>query len=418
MKKIFIAFVILLFKLSASAQSADTLKTDLDILRAQSSPTADLLSFSTTDIQRPTDVSAFMLSLQTASSGFSKLPSSYAVDIAPFWLTRQNGKTDFTTKGLNESSFKSVFKQTFVVSLGFRNPDSTTKSFNKNNAYSAFGFKFSFCRGHYDDSTQIVLTEIQEKQAAIVHYYHDRSLLIQKDSQYMRVKHLRDSLYLLYKNTLDSPHPNLQKAQSDLDSLGHLKIEKESLDSAMHEGDSLWVQNNKRLKDLQRIASKFKIARVGFFWDMAGGLSLEYVNKTFSNSNVYNAGLWTTTGYNTDAGWGWYGIARYLFNPKKIYADDEGVLNQADLSTFDFGGRILYSHPQSRFSVSAEAIYRSVLNAHTIDPSWKVVANAEYNLPNNKLLTFSFGRDFDGSITKDGNLIAALTLLVGLGNKR
>jgi hypothetical protein len=36
----------------------------------------------------------------------------------------------------------------------------------------------------------------------------------------------------------------------------------------------------------------------------------------------------------------------------------------------------------------------------------------------NKRLTFTFGRDFDSTITKGGNLIAAFTLLAGFGNKR
>jgi hypothetical protein len=44
--------------------------------------------------------------------------------------------------------------------------------------------------------------------------------------------------------------------------------------------------------------------------------------------------------------------------------------------------------------------------------------NADYALFKNQKLTFSFGRDFDGTISKDGNLIAALTLIAGFGNKR
>ncbi|MFZ1694551.1 MAG: hypothetical protein WAT74_15245, partial [Flavobacteriales bacterium] len=53
-----------------------------------------------------------------------------------------------------------------------------------------------------------------------------------------------------------------------------------------------------------------------------------------------------------------------------------------------------------------------------VNPGWRMVLNAQYAFMPNRLLTFSFGRDFDGAVTKDGNLIAALNLLVGLGNKR
>jgi hypothetical protein len=47
-----------------------------------------------------------------------------------------------------------------------------------------------------------------------------------------------------------------------------------------------------------------------------------------------------------------------------------------------------------------------------------VVANADYALAANQKLIFSFGRNFDGTITKEGNLVAALTVLFGFGTSR
>ena len=407
MKKTILIISFFLIRSIGFCQLNDTLKTDLDVLRAPNSPAASLLSFSTSDIEKPSDLSSFMLSLQNASSSFSKLPSNYAVDLAPFWLARQNGKTDFTTKGLNESSTKQIFKQSFVVSIGFRNPDSTDNNFNKNNAYSAFGFKFSILRGKYDTKTQKTLNDIGDMQNAIVDSVHYKTLVMEKDADYLKLVEKRKDAFAANKednSSTDSTkhHKDYVDAQFALDAFVASYIAKINTD----------------FKNLQAIASKLKINRIGLFWDISGGISLEYVNKTFSNSNVYNSGLWTTFGYNTDAGWGWYGIGRYLYNPSKIYADDKGILNQKDLSTFDGGGRLLYSHPQSKFTISAEAIYRSVLNKNTISPSWKYVANAEYDVSKNQKLTFSYGKDFDGTITKDGNLVAALTFLVGLGNKR
>jgi hypothetical protein len=59
-----------------------------------------------------------------------------------------------------------------------------------------------------------------------------------------------------------------------------------------------------------------------------------------------------------------------------------------------------------------------VLTKNTIDPSWRWVLNAEYDIGNNQRLTFFFGRAFNGTTTKDGNVIAALNFLKGLGNRR
>ena len=73
---------------------------------------------------------------------------------------------------------------------------------------------------------------------------------------------------------------------------------------------------------------------------------------------------------------------------------------------------------KENLSFSAEAIYRSVLGKSVIDPSWRLVLNAEYNLGANRKLTFAFGRDFDGTISKAGNLIAAINFIAGFGNDR
>ena len=172
------------------------------------------------------------------------------------------------------------------------------------------------------------------------------------------------------------------------------------------------------LKRLEKEAASFKIERFGFFIDFAGGVSLEYINRTFNNSRVYNAGAWLTFGANYQNGLSVMGITRFLQNPGKVFADDQGVLKNQDVSTFDAGARIIYSAAGTRFSASTEAIYRSVLTKNTIDPSWRWVLNAEYDIGNNQRLTFFFGRAFNGATTKDGNVIAALNFLKGLGNRR
>ncbi|WP_449401612.1 hypothetical protein [Chryseobacterium wanjuense] len=65
--------------------------------------------------------------------------------------------------------------------------------------------------------------------------------------------------------------------------------------------------------------------------------------------------------------------------------------------------------------MSGECIYRSILNKSDYESSWKFLLNFEYEVAKNQRLTFSFGRDFDGEYKKDGNVIVALNLLIGLG---
>ena len=101
----------------------------LDLLKGPASPGSSLLGIAATDVEKPTDVSAFMPSLQSATNNFTALPANYAIDIAPYWLFKK--KTgDITTAGLSNSSGKNVFKQTFVLSFAIRNTDSTETDLN------------------------------------------------------------------------------------------------------------------------------------------------------------------------------------------------------------------------------------------------------------------------------------------------
>ncbi|SDH16673.1 hypothetical protein [Chitinophaga filiformis] len=171
-------------------------------------------------------------------------------------------------------------------------------------------------------------------------------------------------------------------------------------------------------ENLQRAAASFDGARSGFSWELAGGISSEFLNKQFNNSRVHNAGIWTTMGYTGKQGLAILGLVRFLHNPEKIFAKDNELNKMGSISTLDGGARAVYSPNGGRFNCSVEAVYRSVLSSNTIDPSWRLIFSADYSIFRNQKLTFSFGRNYDGIVTKDGNLVAALTLIAGLGNKR
>ena len=59
-----------------------------------------------------------------------------------------------------------------------------------------------------------------------------------------------------------------------------------------------------------------------------------------------------------------------------------------------------------------------VLNDNVIKPSWRLTFNAEYSVGVNQKITFAFGRDFNGTITKSGNLIAAINFIRGFGSTK
>jgi len=386
--------------ISARSQSIDTAKIRLDLLRAPSSPGANLLGFSVSDIEKPSDVSDFMLTLQSATNSNSLIPSNYAVDLAPFWIFRSKG---LTTDKFNTGKFAEVFKQTFVISAAIRNADSS-KDFDARNLYQSIGTKFSIIRGKLSNKAVSLLESVHELQAEIASGVNlSLSQKLEADSTYQSLKKNRQEKIA---EKMDPDHPEVLAISA--------KMEKR-----MEKIKSIILSSyDETLARLEKEAATFKVERFGFFIDFAGGISLEYINRTFNNSRVYNAGAWLTFGANYQNGFSLMGISRFLQNPKKVFADDLGVLKNEDVSTFDAGARIIYNHPGSRFSLSTEAIYRSILTKNTIDPSWRWVLNAEYDIGNNQRLSFFFGRAFNGATSTDGNVIAALNFLKGLGNQR
>jgi len=409
---------LLLTNVMLVAQQKDT-SQEFDLLKAPISPASNLLGFSQSDIDKPTDVSAFMTSIQTATNSFSQLPSNYAIDIAPYWLFKKNSLGDISTKGLSNSYGEKVLKQTLVLSFAVKNTDSVSNNFNPTSTYGAIGFRFSIYRGKYDSTTVSQLSKIAILQ--------QEKLALMKKNQMLVYENLPqeiDSLKQQRKNILVGFDTNDESPDNVL--LGELLLKKaEKLDSIIGAKIQILLDDNKDATQFEKIdskikqlASEFQLARVNFTWDIAGGISAEFRNKNFNNSKVYNSGIWTTFGYTWGKSGSLLGLIRYLYNPDKIFALDNQVNEIDNISTLDTGIRYIIGKSQSKFNCSIEAIYRSALSQDAINSSWRFIANADYAILKNQKLTFSFGRNYDGTTTKDGNLIAALGLVMGFGNNR
>jgi hypothetical protein len=402
---------LLLFLLCISLCSLAQDGVKLDLLKAPVSPASNLLGFATSDIDKPTDVSAFMLSLQTATQSFTKFPANYAVDIAPFLVN--NKHSDLTTTGLQSTDFKQVFKQTFVLSAAIKSPDSLETNFNAKSTYAAFGFKFSILRGNYDETTTNALNQISAMQDIMLKHLEaaTKKWKEKNDPEVQQLKLQRMQMTTGLTDPVELMKVVQSPAYRAIDSILSERLGNFSDEETKTVREDL---NNK----IKKIAADFQTSRVGFTWDFNAGLSGEFRNKKFNDSKMYNAGIWQTFGYTDKKGSSFLGLLRFQYNPDKVFAKDNAANDIGNISTFDAGARYIFSKAQSKFSCSAEAIYRSVLSSKTIDPSWRLILNADYAIFDNQKLTFSFGRNFDGTINKDGNLVAALGFLTGFGNKR
>jgi len=385
--------------LTAFAWAQENTEEGVDLLKAPSSPAAQLLNIAPNTIERPTDITSLWISVNNATDGLAKFPTNYAVDISPASLF--NSKM-ITLKDLNSSNTGNIMWQSFVVSAGIKQETDTLT----NNSFfkAAFGVKFSIFRPTWSKKTQGLYDEVTALQRKVTGKINVALEEVISDPNYIKLVEKRDSI-----------EDEESQAYKDADAAVN-----KMLATLMTEKRSERIAANAELQNqLKKKARSFHIERVGPFLDFAGGFSAQFPTNKFNYSLGDRSGAWLTGGYDGgEKSLSILAIARYLYQPESIFADSTGKMPTNKISTFDMGGRLLYSTKDELFSLSFESIYRSVLSKSIVKPSWKLNFSAEYDLGFNKKISISFGRDFDGMISKGGNLIAALHLITGFGNKK
>jgi hypothetical protein len=398
MKHVFTLILIVLSLCGISQVTIDT-SIKLDLLKSPASPAFNILGIATSDIERPTDLTSFALSLQEASNNFSGIPKSYAVEIAPFLLGRRKP----TLKEFKDNT--NAFKQSFLLSAGFTHmgPEGKEDVDSLKTTKFGFGIKFSIIRPKWSDATEKSYENLIAAQKLLMANYQSME---KENEKYQQLQLLREERRAL----------NLKKVKTKADTARidtlrvHMDILEQSINSYINQQLSASATSFELTK---KAANEMKNERKGFFLDFSGGFAYDFPDNTIGNGKLYRGGAWITGGNeNGNRGVTSMFIARYLYNPESIFADPNGILKEDNVSAFDAGARLLFS-AKARFTFSGEALYRSVLGNHDIDPSWRLVFNTEYDVGFNKKLTFSFGRDFDGTISKGGNLVAALNLIMG-----
>jgi hypothetical protein len=375
----------------------------LDLLKSPASPAFNILGISLNEVERPTDLSSFTLSLQEATNNFTTIPQSYAFQIAPFLLGKRKYSLLEFDKGDN------AFKQSFLISAGFTHmgPEGKEDVDSLKTTKIGLGLKFSIVRPHWSTTTRTAYRNLVAEQKKLLQAARDYE---KNHPKKMALETKKKRLKELEKDQL---------TQDEIAERQKLLQEISELDSEIFEGFTDELPSTEIYDKTKKAALAFKTERYGFFLDFSGGFALNFPDNRFNNSKAYRGGAWLTGGHeNGNQGISSLFIIRYLYHPESVFADPSGLLEGEDASTFDAGGKLLLDLSKENLSFSGEAIYRSVLGKSVIDPSWRLVLNAEYNLGANRKLTFAFGRDFDGTISKAGNLIAAINFIAGFGNDR
>lgn len=372
----------------------DSLTVDIDILKEIQSPAANLLGIANTDIAKPSDPSAFMLSLRQATSNFTQVPNNYAIDFAPVWVF--GGKNISATEFMSSKPKYSI-PQSLVVSFAINNDDVQDSTGARKNTALGLGFKFSILRGKVSQKTNENI---------------DQSLALMAS--------LNEEISEAYESL-----SSVNKTYND--AIGEMADPGTSSDRRSELTKIIEAEQGKMYKEAQSVVSKYSVKfkslgqnidfnREQFKLDFNGAMSINFADQIYENGEVNKVAAWLTGSYEWKSGLSVLGIARYLYNPDQGFLDDLGIMMVDDLSIFNFGGKLQYS--KNRFSSSFELLSQSSLNNDAVESGTKYLFNAQYKLDDNVVLSFVFGKDYDNMFTEQGNVISALNFLMGLGSKR
>ncbi|ROI02047.1 hypothetical protein EGI16_14250 [Chryseobacterium sp. G0240] len=382
---------------------------NVDLLKAPASPASNLLGIATSEINKPTDVTDLMLNLQDITSVF-KNQAGYALDLAPYWLFGKSTKS--LDNIIKDNKPSDVLKQTFVLSFAVKNTDSTSNKLPVNSVFTSIGFKFSLFRGNVDEKTLGKYESIKKLHRRIINGSKSSVEIVEADLEVMRIT---DQIETLIGKLKEGEEETLEikELKVKLDSLKKKKIAELEKDKP---SDVNNLSNN--VAAIKEVLQGFSMTRTGFLWDFAGGTSVQFRDKQFDNSRIYNAGIWTILGYAFQKSGTPLFLMRYMYNPKNEWVTTEDFNPQGNFSTFDAGVKYEYTPKDSKFTGSFEGLYRSFISGSDLKPTWKCVLNLNYEIFPNQHLTLSLGKDFDNNIIKKGNVIAGLSFLSGIGSKR
>jgi len=368
----------------------------VDLLREIQSPAANLLGISPTDIASPSDPSSFMVSLRQASNQLSSVPTNYAVDIAPFWMF---GSRNIDSNKFLSNEVKNNIPQSFVLSAAVNNDNVDNQAESIENTALGFGIKFSLLRGDLSDNSK---SDIEYIQNLLEERGEETAMLIQVERSTNQEWIDLNEEWLNVTDSISLEVINLLKLRERL----LLAQTQQKIEDHFNELD----------KKILAASSKLNVTRTGFKLDFNLASRFDFKDQVVENSELTSIAAWITASLESKKGLEILGIVRYLYNPNQNFINTEMMNSEADLSLLHSGLRLVYR--RDKLSLSLESILETAINDVSIENRYKYVFNTEYKITDNLKLSLSLGRDFDGFITKEGNVISALSFLVGLGNNR
>jgi hypothetical protein len=385
MKRTIYCVLLLVIHLIVHSQT-DTIpalkKVQLDLLSTPANPAFSIMSASPAEIVEPNTASEFYLSIQNASNNFSSIPNNYGFSITPYWFTRA-AKTlsfdeDFSTHQ------KAYFWRYLRLSAGVvKGSADNEKMWNY-----GLGAQTNILPGKVDKAKK-------EKYYNALRSYHNQ--YYKSFQEYLKYDPLFRELEAAQKNILKKISTSGGTDTSLISQYKKISNQKDYVQSLLSnqfemqnkfEDDSIDV--NAAFSDLEK--------RIGFKWDIAGGVACNVYDNLIDTINKVRAGFWTNFGWTlpvTKSGnyFDILGLARFLEIEDFHFTTEKAYFFVDKLFLIDMGVQVKYDY-NNRFSFLLEAIYRIPFD-NRLDNTYKINSQLQYKFNKNQLFFASFGNAFN-----------------------
>jgi len=377
----------------------------LDDLRLSGPPALAILGIAHASVARPNTPRALIASLVSATGSSGLVPSGYALETAPYWLSRHPALdldryyratlgdrlryfTAFSVATARSSARSDSIAPDARVSIAAR-----TLLVNGHPSRALLAVSDSMRKAQIDYITRYRRWETLKPAAGTV-ATHRRRLEKQEEllsTLVTRVlvgpdRELRDSTLRTLARR-DSARAQFATAQSASDETDRLEKQMDAIEE--------------RLSGLAESFSERDLEPDGFVLEVAAGTRALFAEGEWSRERVDGIGVWLTPMYRLSASrLEIIGVARYLTRVAE-YGDDDLV---------DLGARA--GVDIGKASLSGEWVHRSLVDADRRTSRW--AALFDYRLPAKLHLVASFGSDFRHG---DGRrpVVATLGMNLGLG---
>jgi hypothetical protein len=343
-------------------------------------------------------------SLVSATGSSGLVPNGYALEAAPFWLTRH---PNLQLRDYYAASFADRLRYFTAISVATSRPSSRSDSVAPD-AWVSVAMRTLLANGRPSPALRAVADSMRTAQLAYIDRYRRwenlKPAAAPLDAQRRRLTRQEDLLSTLVTRALVGPDRELR--DSTLRTLARRDSARAGVATAQAATDEiarLETQMDGLESRLARLAESFAerdLEPDGFVLELAAGTRAIFSEGEWNRERVDGIGVWVTPMYRvSSADFEIMGVLRYL--TRVAEHDDENLLDMGARAGFDVG----------KASVSGEWVRRNVRGDEDRSSS-RWAALFDYPLPARLHLVASFGSDFRRS---DGRRPVVATLGINLG---